>query len=361
MLASGLVRIGVDATAVSPAGKGHARTQRHAVEALARQEELELVAFVRDAEAAGLLPVETVVVPERPAILWEQLGLPLRTRRLDAILSWSDRLSVLPHPPTVVWLFESPVHRIEQNRRTGASAYQRFADLLTSALWRRTLRRAAHICFGSQATGAEVLSELPELAGRTSVVYPGLAPGFSPGPAPDRGPYVFHLGSADPRDNTESAIAACRLASVRLLVAGGVRLETGGADVEFLGRVSDEELVGLYRGAAAYLDPALYEGFGYGVLEAMACGAPVVASDRSSIPEVVSDAGLLADPESPQTLAAALRRVLDEPGLAEELRRRGLGRAAEFTWDRTGHTLGDALRRAAAEGAAAETGYRQRR
>ena len=335
MLARGLLRIGVDATMVSSAGKGHARTQRHAVEALARQGELELVAFVRDDAAAALLPVETVVVRERPSILWEQAGLPLRARDLDAVLTWSDRLSLLPQPPTVIWLFESPVHRIEQNRRNGVGTYQRAADLLTSALWRRSLRGAAHVCFGSQATAGDVLTQLPGLSGRTSIVYPGLAPGFAPGPAPDRGRYVLHLGSTDPRDNTAAAIEASRLAGVRLIVVG-----EGG-----IGRVSDDELVGLYRGAAAFLDPTLYEGFGYGVLEAMACGAPVVASNRTSIPEVVGEAGLLCDPESPVELAGALRRVLEEPGLAEGLRRRGFAQAGRFSWSSTAAALQAALER----------------
>jgi glycosyltransferase involved in cell wall biosynthesis len=337
MLARGLLRIGVDATMVSPAGKGHARTQRHAVEALARAGTFELSAFVRDAAAAALLPVETAVVRERPSILWELVGLPLRARKLDAILTWSDRLSLLPQPATVVWLFESPVQRIEQNRRNRAGTYQRGADLLTSALWRRSLRRAAHVCFGSQATAREVLAELPELDGRTSVVYPGLAPGFAPGPAPERGRYVLHLGSTDPRDNTAAATEACRLAGVPLIVVGD-----GG-----IGRVSDDELVGLYRGAAAFLDPTLYEGFGYGVLEAMACGAPVVASNRTSIPEVVGEAGLLCDPESPAELAGALRRVLDEPEVAEELRRRGLAQAERFSWSSTAAALQAALERVA--------------
>jgi glycosyltransferase involved in cell wall biosynthesis len=337
MLAAGLLRIGVDATMVSPAGKGHARTQRHAVEALARRRELELVAWVRSAEASVLLPVETRIVRERPSILWEQAGLPLRARRVDAILTWADRLAFLPRPPTVVWLFESPVHRIEQNRLSGAGSYQRAADALTSALWRPSLRRAAHVCFGSRATADEVLAELPELEGRSSVVYPGLAPGFGPGPGPDRDRYVLHLGSRDPRDNTQAAIEACRRAGVDLVVVGDAGI----------GRVSDEELLDLYRGASAYLDPSLYEGFGYGVLEAMACGAPVVASDRTSIPEVVGDAGLLCDPESPEELAAALRRVLEEPGLADELRRRGLARAAKFTWEAAGTALGAALEQVA--------------
>src|SRR5581483_9161205 len=124
-------------------------------------------------------------------------------------------------------------------------------------------------------------------------------------------------------------------AGARLVVAGGWQ----GDGAEALGRVSDADLVELYRGAAAYLDPSLYEGFGYGVLEAMACGAPVVASDTTSIPEVTGDAALLCPRRDVDVFADAVRRVLAEPQLADDLRRRGLARAAEFTWERTGAGL----------------------
>src|SRR5205085_2604565 len=85
--------------------------------------------------------------------------------------------------------------------------------------------------------------------------------------------------------------------------------------LEAVGRVADSELVNLHRRAACFLDPTLYEGFGYGVLEAMASGTPVVASSTTSIPEVVGDAGLLCDPRDIGALALAVGRVLDEPGL----------------------------------------------
>src|SRR5207244_6448975 len=138
-----------------------------------------------------------------------------------------------------------------------------------------------------------------------------------------------------PRDNTETVLRAVALARerlrepVRLVVGGSVggrRLE----GAESTGRVSDGELVGLYRGAAAYVDASLFEGFGYQALEAMACGAPFVGSSATSIPEVVGDAGLLCDPLDAGALADALVRVLEEPGLADELRRRGLARAGRF-------------------------------
>jgi glycosyltransferase involved in cell wall biosynthesis len=332
-----VARIGFDGLMISPQGKGNARTERHAAEALAARGEHEVVVFVReDVELAG---VETVQVEERLTIDWELRGVvrAARRHRLDAFVSLSERLPPRGGPPFVVWLFESPLHRIRLNRATGAPLRHRSSDVLTQVLWKRSLRRAAHVALGSRATELDVLGEIPELAGRTSVVYPALAPGFGPGPAPDRGTYVFHLGSRDPRDNTATAVEACRRAGATLLVAGTTDRAEG------LGRVSDDELLGLYRGAAAYIDPTLYEGFGYGVLEAMACGAPVVASGVTSIPEVVGEAALLCDPHDVEAFAAAVRRVLEEPKLAARLRAAGLERARSFSWDATAAGLSDAV------------------
>jgi glycosyltransferase involved in cell wall biosynthesis len=153
---------------------------------------------------------------------------------------------------------------------------------------------------------------------------------------------VLHLGSNDPRDNTAAAVEACRRAEAHLVVVGGWR----GEGAEALGRVSDAELADLYRRAACFLDPTLYEGFGYGVLEAMASGAPVVASHTTSIPEVVGDAGILCDPRDEDALAEAVRKVLRDDELAADLAARGLRRAATFTWEATGAGLSAAIARA---------------
>ena len=332
-----MARVGFDGLMISPSGKGHARSELHAVEALAARREHELVVFVR--EPAAIDGVEVVPIGSRLTAEWELRGLAREAtrHRLDAFVSLSERLPLAGGPPVVVWLFESPVHRIRANRESGAPLRHRASDLLTAALWRRSLRRAAHVAFGSEATRDEVLSSM-RLAS-TSVVYPGVPPGFGPGTAPDRGTYVFHLGSNDPRDDTALAVEACRRAGVRLLVAGG----WAGQGAEALGRVSDEELRDLYRGAAAYVDPTRYEGFGYGVLEAMACGAPVVASDVTSIPEVVGDAGLLCAPGAVDAFADAIARVAGDADLRAQLRKRGLERAARFTWEATGSGLSDAI------------------
>ena len=138
------------------------------------------------------------------------------------------------------------------------------------------------------------------------------------------------------------AFALARLEGVRLVFTGEASkrfLELAQAHgvaekITFLGLVPDSKLPALYRGALAFVFPSLYEGFGLPPLEAMACGTPVVASDRTAIPEVVGDAALLVDPYDPEMLAQALRRVVEDEVLRSELKTRGLIRAKLFSWDK---------------------------
>src|SRR5207249_1938582 len=114
------------------------------------------------------------------------------------------------------------------------------------------------------------------------------------------------------------------------------RLEQlAGRGVRLLGGTSPDLLPALYNLATALAHPAWYEGFGLTVLEAMACGTPVVASSASSLPEVVGEAGLLLDPGDVEGWTSALERVLGDEDLRRHLRARGLDRAARFTWQRT--------------------------
>ena len=105
--------------------------------------------------------------------------------------------------------------------------------------------------------------------------------------------------------------------------------------MKHLGYVADQNLSSLYRNALAFVFPSLEEGFGLPVLEAMACGTPVITSNRSSLPEVAGEAALLVDPLSTHALASALSRLLASPDERARLRRLGLERAAQFTWRKT--------------------------
>jgi glycosyltransferase involved in cell wall biosynthesis len=118
------------------------------------------------------------------------------------------------------------------------------------------------------------------------------------------------------------------------------------ADVRFPAWVSAEEVEGLWALAAAFVFPSLYEGFGLPVLEAMARGVPVACSNASSLPEVAGEAALLFDPHDEAAIAEALRRLLDDPALREQLLARGLARVAEFTWERTARLTLESYRRA---------------
>jgi glycosyltransferase involved in cell wall biosynthesis len=345
------MRVGVDATGVFPRGKGISRVQQHTVAALRARGEHDLVVFARHPRELG----GAIEVRPKLTLSWEQIGLPraFRRHRLDALLTWTERL-----PATggtwVVWLFEVPLRRIRHNRETGASLYQRASDVVTQATWRRSLRRAAVVFTGSEATARELLELAPELEGRVRTLYPGVPDGFAPGEGRE-GTYVLHVGSSDPRDDTATALRAFALArprlpaGTRLVVAGGLGgrrrelADAAGADVEFVGWVEDAELVALYRGAAAFLDVSLYEGFGYQVLEAMTCGAPVVATNVTSIPEITGDAAILCRAGDPEELADGLVRVLAEPETAAAMRAAGLARAATFTWERTAAEISAAL------------------
>lgn len=157
-------------------------------------------------------------------------------------------------------------------------------------------------------------------------------------PAAER-PYFLFVGTVEPRKNLESLVGAWRQVrrkhDVDLVIAGRLRKDGPKISEEpglrMAGEVADAELPGLYSGALAFVYPSLYEGFGLPVLEAMQCGAPVIAS--SAVREAAGDAALYADDEV--TIASAMEQLLTRGDLAMELRERSLERAAEFSWDRT--------------------------
>ncbi len=225
----------------------------------------------------------------------------------------------------------------------------------------RALPRVDAVLTDSQCSRQDIMAHLSLPPDRVHVI--PLAAGASFRPlAPEAvrpvlarhgidGPYLLFVGSQAPRKNLPrllEAFARLRRWSDRwrlVVVGAGPRPPAaiaaqihrlGLADgVHVAGRVPEEDLPALYNGADLFVFPSLYEGFGLPVLEAMACGVPVVTADRSSLPEVAGDAALLVDPTDVEAIAAALRRVLADEALAASLRARGLARAATFSWERT--------------------------
>lgn len=222
----------------------------------------------------------------------------------------------------------------------------------------RALARSALVATVSEASRAAIARIAPQAAPRVVVTRSGVAEDFRPLPpdplalarigVPAGRRYVLVVGQGAPYKNHEGALRAFALAfgaeQGMDLVLVRRRGNTGPAlerlatalglagRVHFLPSVARADLVRLYSGAAMLLHPSFIEGFGNPLAEAMACGCPVVTSDCSAMPEVTGGAALLADPHDPGALAAALRRVADEPALVADLRARGLKRAAELDW-----------------------------
>ena len=220
------------------------------------------------------------------------------------------------------------------------------------------VRRAAGVIAVSHSTKRDVVEHLAVPEDRIAVVYPGVERALFR-PVERRlfdFPYVLFVGSEHPRKNLGTLLRAFRYLAgerpfreLRLVKVGAAgrggaafreRTERAVRDlgldgrVVLTGRLSDEELAACYSGAGCLALPSFAEGFGLPPLEAMACGCPVVVSDRGGLPEAVGDAGLIVDPQRAEALASALREALD-PRAAVELRRRGLERASRFSWERT--------------------------
>lgn len=303
-------------------------------------------------------------------IIWEQATLPLLVRQaqLDLLHGAVNINPALAPCPTVVTVHDLSFMRYPQAFPPVQRAY------LQSQV-RRSVRAARQVIAVSQATKQDVIELFGVPADHIDVVHNGVDASFCPAPAaqveafrrqqrlPQR--YILHLGTLEPRKNLVRLVQAFAHVKgmdsgqppIKLVLAGGkgwdydaifaeVTHQGLEQEVLFPGYVADEELVWWYRAAAVFAYPSLLEGFGLPVLEAMACGAPVVTSNVSSLPEVAGDAALLVDPTSVDALAAALLRLLDDTTLAAELRTRGLHQAARFPWSRTAAETADVYRRA---------------
>ena len=229
----------------------------------------------------------------------------------------------------------------------------------------RSINRADHVLADSEATRNDIIELYGAPPEKISVLYSGVDSRFAP--VTDRTvldamrarngigerPYILSVGTVQPRKNyvrLVETLAALDHPDIDLVIAGGKgwlndplyqRISELGLEerVRLIGFAADDDLPALYSGAEAFVYPSLYEGFGLPPLEAMACGTPVVASNVSSVPEVVGEAGLLVDPMSVEAICEAVERVLDDQSLRESLREKGIEQAGLFTWKKAAEQL----------------------
>jgi glycosyltransferase involved in cell wall biosynthesis len=230
----------------------------------------------------------------------------------------------------------------------------------------RSLDIADHILADSAATRDDIVKQFSVRSERISVVPLAAAGSFRPLPAEEiqkvlshwglvQDGYLLFMGTIEPRKNLVRLLQAVELAGSGIgpLVIVGAdgwgsdevarhieRLQRAGR-LSYLGYVPDDARPALINGARGFVYPSLYEGFGLPVLEAMACGVPVLASNVASLPEVVGDAGVLVDPHDVDAIARGMARLWHDDALRRDLSIRGIERARAFSWERTAsQTLG---------------------
>lgn len=223
------------------------------------------------------------------------------------------------------------------------------------------LQKAEKIVAVSSATKNDIKKFYPEYVNKTKVIYEGVEPQFSSRSGPDAErirkkykidfKYFLFLGTVEPRKNIERVVEAFVLLKQekkvehKLVITGRkgwtyreilrkIVKTPFSQDIIFTGFVEDDDLPFLYSGADIFLYPSLYEGFGLPVLEAMACGTPVITSNLSSLPEIAGDAAIQINPLCIEEIAESMDRLSQDYELKEELRKKGLERVKLFTWEK---------------------------
>ena len=336
--------------------------------------DLEFVYYVPDPDD----PAVHALLPEAANVTWRPIPpgrrarllwpFPQRLRREVDVFHCQYLAPLMPTVPCVVSIHDI-LHEIMPQH------FPRGLGRLMRLCYPYGARRAAEVLTISAFSRDAIVSRYRVPPERVHFAYLGVGEEFAPA-APEaraaararcglpEGRYILFVGRMEPRKNLPGLVDAYRLVRKRLgadapwLVLAGGRdalfasfhdrlLREGGAEgIVFAGSVPQADLPALLSGASVFAYPSFGEGFGLPVIEAMACGAPVVASTAPAVPEVAGDAALFVDPQDPPAIADALCRVLNDPTLAAGLTARGLVRAGAFRWDATVALALEAYRRA---------------
>jgi glycosyltransferase involved in cell wall biosynthesis len=360
------MRIGIDATPLptQPVGAGNYIIQL--IGALERLESVhEFIIFHQKGGRAWFSDLERpgfrfILLPDRrPAfrLVWEQFAFPILVRkfRLNVLHSLHYTMPFIKPCPAVVSFHDMTFFLYPE-------LHTRSKRLFFPLAMRASVKRADMLVVPSDSTRRDALRLLKIAPEKVLTVPLGVNDNFRPQKderllleirrkydLPDR--FILYVGLIEPRKNLPSLINAydClrkRGIDLPVVIAGrrGWQVEEVTrmvealhltAHIHFSGYIEPQDLPMVYNLADLFVYPSLYEGFGLPVLEAMACGTPVVTSAISSMPEVVGDAGLLVPPREIEPLANAMHSLLVDRALREQLSERGLERAAHFTWERT--------------------------
>jgi len=360
------MRIAIDYTSAIRQGGGIGRYTRNLVGALAELDaDNEYVLFSAGRDSPGKtwpanFSIRSLPITDRHlAMAWQRMRVPIP---IELFTGWAHVF----HSPDFVL---PPVLRARTVLTIHDLSFIRHPECFHKPLLAyashavpRSVERADVVLADSESARHDLIELLHVPQDRVFVVYPAVESRF--GPQEDsrtirammrrygiRRPFILGLGTLQPRKNFPRLIRAYDLLRhehhipQQLVIAGGKGWlydeitetidELGlGEQVLLPGFVADDDLPALYSAADVFAFPSIYEGFGIPVLEAMACGTPVVTTPVSSLPEVAGDAALLAPPEDVEALADALWQLLDDTALRDELCERGFRQAKRFTWER---------------------------
>lgn len=316
----------------------------------------------RDNEYEIVMPVEPPVFTKYPNVRYRAVKIPIFKRRVwEQAVPWlcgRHDILHLPYDSCVIGKRGKLIVTIHDVKPLLFNTGRHTRPLVERMLVPDRRAVIDHVVTDSVASSLDIQRLLGYPAKCVTVIYPGVdLQRFGPAVAPSRtdSPYVLAVAGADPTKNIETLIKAfARVPSLlrerhKLVLAGDFRRrpelgqlvkELGiGSQTIFPGIVSDDQLIELYQHAAVFVFPSRYEGFGLPVLEAMACGCPVVSSNASSLPEVVGSAGLLRDPSDVDGFAEDITLILSDATRRQQLREEGISRAARFSWERTAREL----------------------
>lgn len=360
------IRIGINAHLLSPeSGYRRAGIHQYIAQVLRTlpllSNDTRYTVFTRDYDAIGARSGVQVVSSSWPTerravrILWEQSALPLLAaqEKLDLLHSMAFVTPVVGRVPTVVTVYDlSFIHFPE----TFPTLQRHYLQSQTS----RSVRQAQHVITISEASRQDLHRYFSVPLEKTSVILPGVDSQFQPLPEEEvvafreahdlPAQFILHVGTLQPRKNIPillEALARPECQHIDLVLAGAKgwlydeifsQAEALGVmnRVHFAGYVADEALPFWYNAAKVLVFPSIYEGFGMPIVEAMACGTPVVAARSSSIPEAGGEAALYFDPQDVDTLARHLSDILSDDQLAERMRQDGFAQALNFSWERAG-------------------------
>lgn len=291
-------------------------------------------------------------------VLWAHLYIPygIKKNKIDVFHEPFFTAPIIKRCPTVITVYDVSFLYIP-------FCYTFRTRLYLKSLLPMSLKRSDLIIAISKNTKKDIIDNFSISPDKIIVIYPGVEEDFKPVEDREelervkrlykiRGDFILSTGGLSPRKNFIRLIKALKMLrdnkkiDLKLVIVGvkgwmyepifkEISINGLERDVLFCGHVPKEQLVRLYNAAAAFIYPSLYEGFGMPILEAMACGCPVVASKVSSMPEACGDAALLIDPKNIEALSDAIYKMITDEPLRKDLIRKGMNQAKKFSWQKT--------------------------